>query len=155
VLFLSYQNTVWHNFYLETGFLNQGIRPFPPGYRKERLMFGQYDISIRIEQEGITVSVQKEGENILFIRECLGESTEKILGAGSGKLLLNPVEPVNKPTTLPSHLLIEFVNTLQVEPKGTMNIFLTFPVEIAVSAFEIVFDAAALDWAGGMWQPII
>jgi len=107
-------------------------------------MFGQYDIPIRIEQEGITVSVQKEGENILYMRECLGESVEKILVAGSGKLLLNPVEPVNKPTTLPSHLLIEFVNTLQVEPKGTMNIFLTFPVEIAVSAFEIVFGAAAL-----------
>ena len=107
-------------------------------------MFGRYDIPIRIEQEGITVSVQKEGENILFIRECLGESVEKILVAGSGNLLLNPVEPVNKPTTLPSHLLIEFANTLHVEPKGTMNIFLTFPVEIAASAFEIVFGAATL-----------
>jgi hypothetical protein len=95
-------------------------------------MFGQYDIPIRIEQEGITVSVQKEGENILFMRECLGESVEKILVAGSGKLLLNPVEPVNKPKALALHLLIEFANTLQVEPKGTMNIFLTFPVEIAV-----------------------
>ena len=111
-------------------------------------MFGQYDIPIRIEQEGITVSVQKEGENILYMRECLGESVEKILVAGSGKLLLNPVEPVNKPTTLPSHLLIEFANTLQVEPKGTMNIFLTFPVEIAVfmpsnEEFEVI-DAFTL-----------
>ena len=111
-------------------------------------MFGQYGIPIRIEQEGITVSVQKEGENILYMRECLGESVEKILVAGSGKLLLNPVEPVNKPTTLPSHLLIEFANTLQVEPKGTMNIFLTFPVEIAVfipsnEEFEVI-DAFTL-----------
>jgi len=40
--------------------------------KKGRLMFGQYDIPIRIEQEGITVSVQKEGENILYMRECLG-----------------------------------------------------------------------------------
>jgi hypothetical protein len=95
-------------------------------------MFGQYDIPIRIEQEGITVSVQKEGESILYTRECLGESLEKILVAGSGKLLLNAVEPVNKPKALASYLLIEFANTLQVEPKGTMNIFLAFPVEIAV-----------------------
>jgi len=111
-------------------------------------MFRQYDIPIRIEQEGITVSVQKEGENIRYMRECLGESTEKILAAGSGKLLLNPVEPVNKPKALASHLLIEFVNTLQVEPKGTMNIFLTFPVEIAVfmpsnEEFEVI-DAFTL-----------
>jgi hypothetical protein len=111
-------------------------------------MLGQYDIPIRIEQEGITVSVQKEGENILYMRECLGESVEKILVAGSGKLLLNPVEPVNKPTALASHLLIEFANTLQVEPKGTKNIFLTFPVEIAVfmpsnEEFEVI-DAFTL-----------
>jgi hypothetical protein len=95
-------------------------------------MFGQYDIPTLIEQEGITVSVQKEGENILYRRECLGENIEKILVASSGKLLLNPVEPVNKPKAIASHLLIEFANALQVEPRGTMNIFLTFPVEISV-----------------------
>jgi hypothetical protein len=111
-------------------------------------MFGQYDIPIQIDQEGITVSVQKEGEKILYMRECLGESIEKILVASSGKLLLNPVEPVNKPKALASYLLIEFANTLQVEPKGTMNIFLTFPIEIAVyisadEEFEVV-DAFAL-----------
>jgi hypothetical protein len=111
-------------------------------------MFAQYDIPIQIDQEGITVSVQKEGEKILYMRECLGESIEKILVASSGKLLLNPVEPVNKPNALASHLLIEFANILQVEPKGTMNIFLTFPVEIAVfvpsnEEFEVI-DAFTL-----------
>jgi hypothetical protein len=111
-------------------------------------MFGQYDIPIRIDQEGITISVQKEAESILYMRECLGESVEKILVASSSKLLLNPVEPVNKPKALASYLLIEFANTLQVEPKGTMNIFLTFPIEIAVyisadEEFEVV-DAFAL-----------
>ena len=111
-------------------------------------MFGQYDIPIRIEQEGITVSVQKEGENILYMRECLGESTEKILAASSGKLLLNPVEPVNKPKALAWHLLIELEKTMQVEPKGTRSIFHTFPVEIAVyisanEEFEVI-DAFTL-----------
>jgi len=106
-------------------------------------MFGQYDIPIRIEQEGITISVQKEEENFLYRRECLGESVEKILLAGPTKALLNPVEPVNKPKALASHLLIEFASILQVEPKGTRNIFLTFPVEIAVyistnEEFEVI-----------------
>jgi hypothetical protein len=31
-------------------------------FKKEGLMFGQYDIPMRIDQEGITVSVQKEGK---------------------------------------------------------------------------------------------
>ena len=106
-------------------------------------MFGQYDIPIRIDQEGITISVKKEDESILYTRECLGESIEKILVASSGKLLFNPVEPVNKPKALASNLLIEFVNILHVEPKGTMNIFLTFPIEIAVymsanEEFEVI-----------------
>lgn len=111
-------------------------------------MFGYYDIPFSIEQEGITLSVQKEGENILYMRECLGGSVEKILLAGPTKALLNPVEPVNKPKALTSYLLIEFENTLQVEPKGTRSIFLTFPVEIAVyisanEEFEVI-DAFTL-----------
>jgi hypothetical protein len=95
-------------------------------------MFGYYDVSLSVECDGISLSVQREGGSILYKRECLGESTEKILLAGPSKALLNPVEPVNRPKALASHLLIELENTLQVEPKGTRIIFLTFPVEIAV-----------------------
>ena len=111
-------------------------------------MFGTYDIPFSIEQEGIALSVLKEGENFLYRRECLGESVDKIILAGPAKALLNPVEPVNKPKALASHLLIELEKTLQVEPKGTKNIFLTFPVEIAVyisanEEFEVI-DAFTL-----------
>jgi len=111
-------------------------------------MFAIYDIPFSIEQEGITVSVQKEGGNILYMRECSGKSTEKILVADSSKALLNPVEPVTIPKALASHLLIDFANTLQIEPKGTKNIFMTFPVEIAVfmasnKEFEVI-DAFTL-----------
>ena len=95
-------------------------------------MFGYYDIPFSIEQEGITLSVQKEGENILYMRECLGESVEKILLAGPTKALLNPVEPVNRPKAITSYLLIEFEKTLLCEPKKTRTIFLTFPLEIGV-----------------------
>jgi len=111
-------------------------------------MFGQYDIPISIEQEEITLSVQKGGESLLYRRACLGETFEKILVAGDGKVLLNPVEPVNKPNSLASYLLIELEKTMQIEPKGTKNIFLTFPVEITayISAneeFEVI-DAFTL-----------
>ena len=106
-------------------------------------MFGYHEIPVGIEQEGITLSVQKEGESLLYMRECLGESVEKILVAGDSKVLLNPVEPVNKPKSLASYLLIELKKTMEIEPKGTREIFLTFPVEIAayISAneeFEVI-----------------
>jgi len=106
-------------------------------------MFGQYDIPISIEQEEITLSVQKEGESLLYRRACLGETVEKMLVAGGGKILLNPVEPVNRPKSLASYLLIELEKTMQIAPKGTRDIFLTFPVEIAVfipsnEEFEVI-----------------
>ena len=106
-------------------------------------MFGQYDIPISIEQEEITLSVQKEGESLLYRRACLGESVEKMLVAGGGKILLNPVEPVNKPKSLASYLLIELEKTMQIEPKGIRDIFLTFPIEIAAyilanEEFEVI-----------------
>jgi len=106
-------------------------------------MFGTYEIPFSIEQEGIALSALKEGENVRYWRECLGESVEKILLTGTTKALLNPVEPVNKPKALTAHLLIELEKTMQIEPKGTRNIFLTFPVEIAVylsanEEFEVI-----------------
>jgi hypothetical protein len=111
-------------------------------------MFGYYDVPLSIAQDGISLSVQQEGENFVYRRECRGESAEKFLLAVPGKILLNPVEPVNKPKSLTSYLLIEFEKTIQIEPKGTKKIFLTFPVEIAVyvsanEEFEVV-DAFTL-----------
>lgn len=95
-------------------------------------MFGAYDIPLKIEQEGISLSVEKDGETLVYRRECADEKVEKTLLAGKGKLLIHPVEPLNKPKALTSNLLIEFDKTLMAAPKETSKIFLTFPVEIGV-----------------------
>jgi len=106
-------------------------------------MFGSYNVPFSIVQEEISLSVQKDGKSLIYRRDCLGEQVEKSLLASKGKILLNPVEPVNRPKALTSYLLIEFEKTLMAEPKGTKTIFLTFPVEIAVyilskEDFEII-----------------
>ena len=99
---------------------------------KENSMFGHYNVPLSIAQEGISLSVQKDGKNLIYKRDCLGEQFEKHILAGKGKILLNPVEPVNRPKALTSYLLIEFEKALLSKPKETRTIFLRFPLEIGV-----------------------
>lgn len=95
-------------------------------------MYGHYNVPLRIEKEGISLSVEKEGEVLAYRRECLGEKVEKVLLAGNGKILLSPVEPLSKPKEITPYLLIEFGRALVVEPKATRKVFIKFPVEIGV-----------------------
>lgn len=95
-------------------------------------MFGSYDIPFKIEQAGISLSVEKEGEHLVYRRECLDEKVEKILLISSAKFLLNPVEPLNKPKELTQYLFIELEKVLVVGPQITKMIFLRFPIEIGV-----------------------
>lgn len=95
-------------------------------------MYGSYDFPVRIESENILISVEKEKGNLVYRRKCMEEEIEKILIAGGGKLIVNPVEPVNKPVEVTSYLQIEFEKSVVVEPKSTKYIYLTFPIEIGV-----------------------
>lgn len=95
-------------------------------------MFGYHDIPLKIVQEGISLSVQKDRGGLVYKRDCLDEHVEKRLLATNGRILVNPVEPLNKPKALTQYLLVEFEKTLAIEPEGTEKIFLTFPIEIAV-----------------------
>jgi uncharacterized protein len=94
-------------------------------------MFGKYDMPLNIEKEGVSISIEKEGDAYSYSRECLEEKVKKTLLIGNGRLLINPVEPLNKPKSITPYLLIKFEKKLVVEPKATKKIFLTFPVEIA------------------------
>ena len=95
-------------------------------------MFGHYTVPLNIEQDDLTLSVQKEGDRLLYKRERGDEKVEKIILAENPKILIIPVEPVNKPKELTSYLLIEFEESLVVEPSTTKRIFITFPIEMGV-----------------------
>ncbi|KYC48093.1 MAG: hypothetical protein AMQ74_01633 [Candidatus Methanofastidiosum methylothiophilum] len=98
-------------------------------------MYGYYKsplTPLRISKECIQLSVEKEGKNLHYIRKCLDKSIEKILLSKDCGIIINPIEPLNTPKYITPYLLIEFEKAVFVEPKGTVNIFLTFPIEIGV-----------------------
>jgi hypothetical protein len=106
-------------------------------------MYRYYDAPFKIVKEGITLTLEQEGERLLYRSVCADKEVEKILLASTGKVLINPVEPLNKPKELTSYLLIEFDRTLVVAPGLTKRIFVTYPIEIGVfiaggNQFEII-----------------
>ncbi len=107
-------------------------------------MYGAYSFPTSIETENISISVEKEDNRFLYRREFQEEKVEKILAANSGQLIINPVEPLNKPVEVTSFMQIEFDKTIVVEPKSSKKIYLKFPIEIGVFASS-KRDVEALD----------
>jgi hypothetical protein len=95
-------------------------------------MFGSYSIPLKIEDEEISISLEKADNGFVYRRLCMDEVVEKYLLAEGGKLLINPIEPVNLPKELSPYLLIAFEDTLIVEPMVKRKIYLKFPIEIGV-----------------------
>jgi hypothetical protein len=95
-------------------------------------MYGSYELPLEIVREGITLSLVREGDTLLYRSACADKRVEKILLASTGKVIINPVEPLNKPKELTPYLLIEFGRTLMVEPGATRTIFVTYPIELGV-----------------------
>jgi hypothetical protein len=95
-------------------------------------MFGYHDLPVGIEKEGISLSLEKEGEVLRYKRACGSEHVDKMLLSSIGTLLINPVEPLNKPKGLTTNLLIELGRSLVIEPATTRSIFVTYPIEIGV-----------------------
>ena len=95
-------------------------------------MFGCYDIPFELEKEGIAVSIEQAGKGLVYRSACASARMEKILLTQTGKVFINPVEPLNKPKELTPNLLIEFENALLIEPEATREIVITYPIEIGV-----------------------
>lgn len=95
-------------------------------------MFGSYEIPVSIQKEELSLMLEK-GDGILNYRREFGdERVDKLILAEKGELIINPVEPLNKPKKITPYLLVEFDKSLVVEPKTSKNIFLTFPIEVGV-----------------------
>ena len=95
-------------------------------------MFGSYNIPLKIEKEGISLSIEKEDDLYIYRRDAFYGKEEKVLHFNKGTVLLNPIEPLNKPKEITSFLLIEFERSIVVGPDTNKIIFIKFPIEVGV-----------------------
>jgi hypothetical protein len=93
-------------------------------------IYGEYAFPVNIEREELSLSVIREGDTLTYSRECNGEQVKKTLLARDTTVVLNPVEPLNKPKPITPYFLASFNRTIVIGPKDKQTIFLTFPVEI-------------------------
>ncbi|HAP31957.1 MAG TPA: hypothetical protein DCQ14_02725, partial [Firmicutes bacterium] len=115
------------------------------GYYGNEFYFGYYDIPLQIEQGNLSVCMEQEGNSLVYRRRCNGDAREKILFGTDGQVLFNPVEPVHKPKEITTFFLIELEETLNVKPRETAEVMLTFPVEIGAVFFTEDKSSIVLD----------
>jgi hypothetical protein len=105
--------------------------------------YGDHTLPLSISQEGFSISIDQVGDTWLYQRECDGDRVEKKLLTSINTVLINPVEPLNRPKEITSYLLVEFERPLMIEPEVKRLVFVTFPIEIGVfmsskRGFEII-----------------
>ena len=95
-------------------------------------MFGSYGYSFEYSNHEISAGLVSEGPFFRYFREVSGSArVEKIISSDSGRIVINPVEPLNLPDEVTNFLEVEF-EPIYLEPLGKKDIFLEFPVEIGV-----------------------
>ena len=80
------------------------------GYMEEKLKFGSFKVPLKISDKNVKISVKVKKSGLVYHREAMGENVDKMLLASTGKIIINPVEPINTPkqiTSTTSHLSIE------------------------------------------------
>ncbi len=95
-------------------------------------MYGEYALGeLKLENDDFCLSIEHDGNFYVYKRVCKGDLVTKRI-TGFGKIVLNPVEPVNLPKNITSLIEIEFKEKIVVEPKSRLTIYVTFPIEIGV-----------------------
>jgi len=95
-------------------------------------MFGSYQVPLEIIEDDLSVSITKERGNLIYRRDCFGDSTQKRILGADAKILINPIEPLTLPKRITDRLFIEFKEELVVKPDSSEQIFLKFPLEIGI-----------------------
>lgn len=95
------------------------------------VVFGVYDYSFRWEDDRVSIGIERRESLFVYHRETDGESVEKIIGGQGGRLIINPVEPLNLPKEITRYLEFHFT-PIVIQSESLQTIYLTFPVEIGV-----------------------
>ena len=94
-------------------------------------MFGKHEIPVALEQDDIKIELCSSNNCTKYARTSISDTVNKDLFIQKSDFFIEPVEPMYLPEQLTNHLLIEFENSIIIEPKSSIEIYLTFPIEIA------------------------
>jgi len=104
--------------------------------KSAKLQFGYYKIPVSIAIDGLTLSIEKEKDRIVYNRTQFDKSIDKVILTETEKVLICPVEPVNIPKKITHNFQIALEKPVIIGPKKTKSILLTFPVELGVFVYE-------------------
>ena len=96
------------------------------------LKFGYCKAPLKIAENGLVLNIGRKKEGLNYKRTFLDEEVQKIMLATDGKILMNPVEPMNIPKQITHYFQVQLEKPVVVGPKQTNIIFLTFPIEFGV-----------------------
>lgn len=97
-----------------------------------RLMYGRYGYDFHYSDERVNAAIVKNRGYYTYSRNIVGtDAVEKRILSDEGRIIINPIEPLNLPSEITNLLEIEF-DSLVIEPFGRKEVYLTFPIEIGV-----------------------
>lgn len=96
------------------------------------MIYGSHEYDLAYEDEDLKIGVEWRGRHFRYYRESNGEKVEKILAASGGRIIINPVEPVNLPQKITNFLRIDFEKPVVIEPGTSVELMVKFPVETGV-----------------------
>lgn len=102
------------------------------GTKSDVLKFGYCKTPLKVTEDGLVLSIGKRKKGLNYKRTLLDEEVQKILLTTEGKILLNPVEPINIPKQVTKYFQVQLEKPVVVGPKQTNSIFLTFPIEFGI-----------------------
>ena len=113
---------------------------------QKHFTFGRFGFDHEVTFSNLTISVTTDGSLHQYKRSYKhGEKTrEATFSAAKGALLIHPVEPNHKPSSITDFLEIKFKPVI-IEPESKCTIYLTFPVEIACMLESASGKAEILD----------
>ena len=97
------------------------------------LRFGYHNIPLVMKGGNAILAVDRKKDGLVYRRKSLKGDREKLLLTKMGKLLVEPIEPVNTPGNMTPYLLIELENPLMLEPKNKRKVYVKFPIELGIS----------------------
>ncbi len=104
---------------------------YEAGQKNNGFPWGPHKLPLQMNFEGFSLAVEKSEDGFIYRREGRDKTVEKKVITDKGSLVLSPVEPLNLPAGVSSHLQVTLEQPLTVEPRASANVLLTFPLELS------------------------